>query len=220
MGEQLETRVGGYDPDFVYQSKYLQPSYRPVSPFAKKYGVSQKIRYARNNPDGRAHSGHAPMLPPYTSTNRGPIVDYLNPQKIPRPSNEELDQMFMSEQSQRFDAGETWRSRSMKTFLWEEYWEDESKSNSEHWKDYKKKLFQVDEKQWFSFLRKDCWFDCRRDPLTTLEEPVPGFADGYPPHKDYTYWSVDNPVVWDELRFSIELVFRILRQLCTDRDEW
>ncbi|KAI0474709.1 hypothetical protein F4859DRAFT_521777 [Xylaria cf. heliscus] len=60
---------------------------------------------------------------------------------------------------------------------------------------------QVDESKWFSFLKKDRWLEWDRP------QPVLGGGN----------WSVDNPVVWDILSISIELLDRILKALVVDQ---
>lgn len=69
-------------------------------------------------------------------------------------------------------------------------------------------MVKVDESKWFSFWRKDRWYDLSSDPALT--QPTP---QGGP-------WSVDEPKVWDSIRISIEVADRVVKALVRDRHSW
>lgn len=62
---------------------------------------------------------------------------------------------------------------------------------------------KVDEDSWLPFFRKDRWFS------TTAHDSV----------LTSVLWSVDDPVVWEELRIVLELANRILTALIKDKHE-
>ncbi|KAI0118403.1 hypothetical protein GGR51DRAFT_554893 [Nemania sp. FL0031] len=62
-------------------------------------------------------------------------------------------------------------------------------------------LIEVNEDSWFSFLRRERWYD------TILSNKVPSGAR----------WSVDQPRIWKHLSLSLELFNRMLRALIHDQ---
>lgn len=71
---------------------------------------------------------------------------------------------------------------------------------------YERERIKVDETQWFSFLRKDRWFDWIKQ--------VPDFAT-----TQRRKWTVDDPKIWGFLRVSIELMNRMVKALIEDTNE-
>lgn len=63
--------------------------------------------------------------------------------------------------------------------------------------------FKVDEDSWLPLFKKDRWFSSMaKDPVLAKDS-----------------WSVDDPVVWKELRIAIELANRILTALIKEKHE-
>ncbi|KAI0975283.1 hypothetical protein F4678DRAFT_484953 [Xylaria arbuscula] len=71
---------------------------------------------------------------------------------------------------------------------------------------YTRERIKVDETKWFSFFRKERWFDWQefRPDLTGLPERT---------------WSVDDPEIWEHLSISIEVADRMLKALVHDKHE-
>ncbi|KAI0471169.1 hypothetical protein F4859DRAFT_109180 [Xylaria cf. heliscus] len=72
---------------------------------------------------------------------------------------------------------------------------------------YLRERIKVDETRWFPFLRKGRWYDW-------IE-----VSDNFQHLEAGETWTVDNPSIWDILRTSIELVYRMLEALIKDKHE-
>ncbi|KAJ8117642.1 hypothetical protein ONZ43_g4163 [Nemania bipapillata] len=194
---------------------------RPLSPWAERFRHGVPGREELLN-DGINHSGLAPRAPalhPIYYADAPPPDG--NPQTLA-----ELDSIFFTESFQRayLRGLESWQAGPLMQFVYfsgktgvmsgghlmadAEPKQPISGSTPETHQDVSLRIFhseriQVDESKWFSFFRKDRWYD-RIHP-----EPALGGAN----------WSVDNPQVWDVIRISIELVNRMLRALIEDKHE-
>ncbi|KAI0533016.1 hypothetical protein GGR58DRAFT_488285 [Xylaria digitata] len=80
---------------------------------------------------------------------------------------------------------------------------------------YENERIQVNESEWFPFLRRGRWFDwIHVDPRhSKARYTAPGLG---PEPKT---WSVDDPKVWEVLSVSIDLVDRILKALLSDENQ-
>ncbi|KAI1646649.1 uncharacterized protein F4817DRAFT_339853, partial [Daldinia loculata] len=208
-----QTRPHFYHLDVLHPEAIRADPTRPITPLARKYGISSVPFHRLNRSDGLAHSGLNSEFP---ST--------LTPEKtdrIPKPDLEELDRLFRTEreQFQLFNpCVKSWRIEALNDGLiggWPSA-EDRSKSNWDQWETFKTNLCVVDESRWLSCFRKDRWFDSRHNALNTLREPIPG-VNMWP---NETWYTVDNPIIWQYTSYAIEIFSRVLRLLCEEQNEW
>lgn len=68
---------------------------------------------------------------------------------------------------------------------------------------YRLEELKVDEDSWLPFFKKDRWFSTAADDSVLTGK----------------FWSVDDPVVWKELRVVLELANRLLTALIKDKHE-
>ncbi|KAI0912875.1 hypothetical protein F4823DRAFT_632869 [Ustulina deusta] len=201
---------------------------RPLSPWAQRYQYNTGGRHPLIE-DEEIHSGIAPELPrlhpKYYAD--APSRDTLNPTKL-QLDTLFLTEAF---QRNYFRGLESWQNATFMRYVWfsnqsgilsgghreADYGPVDGSMAvdptnitgslvNEKKEDIALKIFhseriQVDETKWFTFLKKDRWYD------TVKPVPVLGGAN----------WSVDNPKVWEVLSISLELVDRILKALLADR---
>ncbi|KAI1370119.1 hypothetical protein F4677DRAFT_451708 [Hypoxylon crocopeplum] len=198
---------------------------RPLSPFAQKYGVSPIVFWRLHHPDGRAHSSLAPDVflgGHFTSDPKASWNQFLDAARNPTPNLERIDRIFRAEaeQVQKSMMGlRMWQTLPLRENLYD--WPAQHHSpNVDSWAEYARKLVRVDEDKWLRCLRRDHWLDLRTNPLTSLDKPVPGLGNGYQPYPDQTWWSVDNDVIWAGIRPALEVVSRVLVQMCNERHRW
>lgn len=135
------------------------------------------------------------------------------------PGNSEIEGLLSAEQSQRFlyDGLTSVETQAASEWLYDgQIGEILSGNGWNDWTTHLKKLIQVDESKWYPFFRKSHWFDLGNDPKIGIPNPIPPLADW----KGNPYWSVDSEPVWEQLRVSIELADRILKQLINEGHEW
>ncbi|KAI1383746.1 uncharacterized protein F4822DRAFT_49224 [Hypoxylon trugodes] len=226
------TVPGYYDPE-VFPDEPVRPDpQRPLSPYSQKYGISDIPFWRRYHPDGQAHSSLAPLYPddrtialPPTGAHRSERVRPLD--ELPQPTNQGLDELFYSEMGQKsgiLPGFKTWQTPAFDLDLYDK---PPTLSNTwghgklyeiyrwDEWLDYTKKFVKVDESKWLPCFQKDRWFDLRTNPLNSLINPVPGFAESNP-----MTWSVDNEMIWDIVKIQLEVVNRILLRLIHTQSEW
>jgi hypothetical protein len=190
------------------------PDHPPPSPWAARY-------YPRTDPywrfaGGTSHSGLAPEFPTLHPSNFHEEPPW-NP--IPKPSNPELDRLFYAERWQRFDLSGlmTWQIPSLATAPYGYAAQDPLPVPGEDWtwdKYYKERVVP-NEQSWFPFFRKNRWFDLRTNGLETIQNPFPEVFD-----HDTNWWTVDNPIIWENLSVSIEIANRFLITMLNNRNTW
>ncbi|KAI1800791.1 hypothetical protein F4811DRAFT_494152 [Daldinia bambusicola] len=186
---------------------------RPPSPLARRHGISDYPRNALYNPDGQAHSGIRTLYP---ST---PLPGPVN--KIPQPNNQVLHEIFWTERDQvrpLMIGVKAMRLPALNSKLVSGFPSDDelSKSHWDQWQSFKTRIVTVDESRWLSCFRKDHWVDSRLNVLNSLSNPIPGL-DMWP---DETWYTVDNPVIWEFASQALEIASRILRLKCEEQDAW
>ncbi|KAI1129141.1 hypothetical protein F5Y10DRAFT_291378 [Nemania abortiva] len=72
---------------------------------------------------------------------------------------------------------------------------------------YDREIIRVDENSWFPFVKKGRWFG------SIASDPQRSGLSG-------NLWTVDDPMVWKELRIAIEFFNRVLNALIVDRHEF
>ncbi|KAI1463831.1 uncharacterized protein F4812DRAFT_445583 [Daldinia caldariorum] len=186
---------------------------RPLSPLARRSGVSDFPHNALHHPDRQTHSGLATLFPSVLTPG---LVD-----PIPRPDNEVLHRIFRTEREQAnalLIGIKAMRLPPLNSKLVGGFPSDEdlSKSHWNQWESFKTRLVVVDESRWLSCFRKDNWCDSRLNVLNSLSNPIPG-VDMWP---DETWYTVDNPVIWGFVSQALEISSRILRLMCEEQDAW
>ncbi|KAI1822030.1 hypothetical protein F4861DRAFT_516486 [Xylaria intraflava] len=69
---------------------------------------------------------------------------------------------------------------------------------------FQRECFTVDEDTWFDFFKKDRWYDVPAvEPILSQDK-----------------WTVEDPMVWGELRIAIELANRMLNSLIDDKHDF
>ncbi|KAI1101680.1 hypothetical protein F4804DRAFT_291347 [Jackrogersella minutella] len=213
--------------------RILLPPTRTLSPFAEIYGVSNLAYWRIQHPDGISHSCVAPEYPSLSIHDvRGP-PQKPNLTELPKPDDDALDKLFMLERDQsRVGSGlgglKGWQLPIFNEGLYGEFSDNGPpsndapvlKSNWMKWNDYSTNLITVDESKWFRCYRRERWFDRRTNLLRSVRNPLPDLSSGYGPYPHRTWWSVDNPVIWQFVRLAIEIACRVLRQMCIDQDDW
>lgn len=198
------------------------PSKPVLSPWAQKFGLSTHPFFRSDRPDGLAHSGLAPSHPDL------PVSDYNLPDdlkdhsrpNVPFPANSiEADALFYAEleQTSQWYGPKSWQVPVINEKLYQGYpgGLQNAKTGWDAWTMFEKHLISVDESKWFSFFRKENWFDIRVNAKDRVLRPIP------PPYWTQScWWSVDNDAVWATLRISIELANRVLNQLIADNNHW
>ncbi|KAK4460909.1 hypothetical protein QBC42DRAFT_298198 [Cladorrhinum samala] len=184
------------------------PPPRRNSPWLEKYGGrSDSILNVPNRRDN--HSGVAPALP-FVS----PAAAVRNRASYPfqtRPSDEDLDKVFASERQQtEWNCGlTTWEAVILNKYLLGGKRDDEilNKEQLREWG-----LVVVDEPVWNPVFSKAKWYNLnarildersgyfKTKTIDELKQKIP--AD--------SIWSVDQTLVWDELRVALELANRWL----------
>ncbi|OTB10097.1 hypothetical protein K445DRAFT_371397 [Daldinia sp. EC12] len=190
VSNQPQTRPHFYDADVLPPEIIPLDPTRPLSPFARKHGVSPYPYHRLNRSDGQAHSG---LRPEYPGT-----VPLDVPDSLPKPDPDTLDRIFRSEREQVVSRNPTiksWRIPSLNSRLAGGWPSEEEllKSTWDQWETFKTRLCVVDESRWFSCFRKDHWYDSRHNVLNTLSDPIPG-VNMWP---NETWYTVDNPVIWE-----------------------
>ncbi|KAI2633591.1 hypothetical protein GGS26DRAFT_553969 [Hypomontagnella submonticulosa] len=218
---------GSFDPE-IEIPELSMPSEpfgnRPYTPLARHYGgmpFNVGDRTPENLFEGPIHSGYAPRFPDDMNAIVAKTVT-----AIPKPSNAELDALFVNETNQyeRFLGLRTWETPLLNDRLYGGWTisEAKDKSNWEQWEIYKKNLVHVDTDEWLHCLKKHSWFDLNTNFLNSLDDPIPGLVDAsrYEPYPDKTYWSVNNDVIWEYLSIVLEVVNRIYKRMCAEQNEW
>ncbi|KAI0134869.1 hypothetical protein F4814DRAFT_399191 [Daldinia grandis] len=207
------TRPHFYHLDVLRSEPIRADPTRPATPLARKHGISAIPFHRLYRPDGRAHSGLTPEFP---STVPPELSD-----PVPKPTPEELNRIFRTEREQiqwSNPCVKTWRLGALNDGLvggWPSA-EDRLKSNWDQWEVFKTNLSIVDESRWLSCFRRDHWFDSRHNVLNALSEPIPGL-NMWP---DETWYTVDNPIIWQYTSHAIEIFCRVIRLLCEEQNEW
>ncbi|KAI1292733.1 hypothetical protein F5Y03DRAFT_400285 [Xylaria venustula] len=192
---------------------------RPLSPWAQRFKYNIGSRWSLIE-DDEIHSGLAPELPRLHPKYYADDPD--SQEKIVEPTTLQQDTLFLSETFQRtyLKGLETWQVGPLMRYVW--FSDDTGLLSGGHLAaDYEsvqggaavgsevdaaliifnRERIQVDESKWFTFLRKDRWFDLVKP------EPILGGSN----------WSVDNPKVWDVLSISLELLDRMLKAMIADK---
>lgn len=181
------------------------PSGLPSSPWAQIFYASQDPFWSTRG-DGLAHSGLAPEYPALTrdSLGDGRIVM----RGVPKPSPADLDRLFYGERQQKEALGGlmTWQIGALRQ---EFYTSEKATQRDRRCLD----SLTVDEATWFPCFRKDRWLDHPSGISQHLRNPIAGLAD-HPTDR----MTVDNPLVWSEIRVCIEIANRILSQLIQSRN--
>jgi hypothetical protein len=130
-----------------------------------------------------------------------------------------LDRLFVSERIQTTEAAgfRTWQipvlNNAPEPYNAGDYIPKSSRDRG--WDKYREGLITVDEKKWLKFFHRRRWFDLRVDCFTHILDPFPEMRQ-HPTN----WWTVDNPVIWEHLRLSIEIANRILLQMLKERNAW
>lgn len=168
-----------------------------LSPWALRFGPL-KLSWAIDA-NGVRHSGlgatHPDLDARYYHDVDGIDIPLKNPH-VPRPSDTELDALFHRERSQQWIlAGPKTRqlgALSAWTFL------AESGHTLYHEDNLGGVPFNIDESTWFDFMQRNRWYKPEVEPTDTVPSP----------HLEPV--SVENEIVWDHMRWSMQLVQRIL----------
>ncbi|KAI1422950.1 hypothetical protein F5Y12DRAFT_716863 [Xylaria sp. FL1777] len=180
---------------------------RPLSPWAKRYGVAQNHSDDIFTRPPVQHSSFAPYHPKYYG-------DPINVQGHGVfSSGDEMDRFFYSETNGKhifhgipqWQFGPQFRSLQFSHRGYVPGGHIRSLAQQDvvnvHRGIYLTERIEVDESKWFSFFKKSRWWDSLGD------NPLLG---GY-------RWTVDDPKIWRHLRVSIELADRILKTLIKER---
>ncbi|KAI0008416.1 hypothetical protein F4779DRAFT_451101 [Xylariaceae sp. FL0662B] len=189
------------------------------SEYADSFGVfSTDADWRWEDPDGVevVHSGFTPILPYLQVSRYREEPSDLSP--FPLPSYLRLDTLYYGEQLQQtvLSGLTIWK---LAPFTGGVY------VNSEDWMEPRRPrlaldgfvegLLEVNEGTWPEFIKKDKWMDLLINPLESIQNPEWEWQTTYP-----NCWSVDNEIVWDCLRVSIECAVRILTTIITEQSEW
>ncbi|CAJ2502097.1 Uu.00g049500.m01.CDS01 [Anthostomella pinea] len=192
-----------------------QPPARPLSHWAERFGTIDGHSIL-SQPD-QVHSGRAaehPRLDPKYYDARPKPIEYSWP-----ASNVELDRFFYSEawQRQRLSGPRSWECaplNSTLSFSVREHAGQQVIISGGHrpvdvgkeddlMSFFDSERFDIDETTWLSCFQRTRRYEMRQ--LNTVTG---------------SWWTVDNPQIWDVLSVSLELANRILRALITDRHDW
>ena len=192
-----------------------------VSPSVSHFGPATHPLNRKHHPDGRTHSGLAPEFPSL-NLHEYTMPPNLRPPRpaLPRPSDVELDRLFLSERIQKFGFRglKAWETLPLTEVLYDGFpgaADDGDQWGS--WLKFAETIVQVDESTWFEVLKKPRWFDMRRDPRDELTHPIPPLAQ-FP--EERVHWSVDIKPIWDILRIALELSNRVLKKLIEEENPW
>ncbi|KAI1340249.1 hypothetical protein F5Y15DRAFT_52642 [Xylariaceae sp. FL0016] len=200
-----------------------QPNGILLSPWAKRFGRHGTSLFES---DLVKHSGLAPDFPTLP-----PVEFDQPPQTVAQAlNNQELDRLFYGESVQftrlrglrsyevaplnrivGFSGGnEILGGHQPGAF-------DDENSYKEQWQTYIRLRADVNEGEWFGFLRKGRWMDSAVSGSLVL-----GRQGSNPPPRQISFarWSVDVPEIWEELGFSLEIADRILKALVEEKNEW
>ncbi|ORY69007.1 uncharacterized protein BCR38DRAFT_142559 [Pseudomassariella vexata] len=88
------------------------------------------------------------------------------------------------------------------------------------WHDFIQGRITVNENSWLNLFAKPRWYDLRpakahARATDTIRYPFPQMEE-----HDTPWWTVDNPIIWEQVSISIELANRILLRLCQERNPW
>ncbi|KAI0015735.1 hypothetical protein F4780DRAFT_783870 [Xylariomycetidae sp. FL0641] len=204
------------------------PPELPRSPYAVRYGI--------HGPEGllrgitHDHSGFRPLRPepphekyygtlPEWQLPAGPDEElaWWMPKDVEIQDDDELDKLMFLESWQmlKLYGIRTWQCGALNRFVTfrdgermmsgGHLTEDaDRKTEYAHFWLHSPDRIQVDENSWFTCFKKSHWYD---------------LDDGYDPRISGN-WSVDNPIVWENISVSIELANRILRLLIRERHPW
>lgn len=182
------------------------PSGQPSSPWAQIFYPSRDPFWSTRG-DGLAHSGLAPEYPALTRDNLGDGKIVVN--GLPKPSPADLDRLFYGERQQRDALGGlmTWQMGALreKFYTFEQATQHDTRCLDS---------LTIDEATWFPCFRKDRWLDHPSSISQHLRNPIAGILAGHPTDR----MTVDNPLVWSEMRVCIEIANRILSQLIHSRN--
>ncbi|KAK9423207.1 hypothetical protein SUNI508_04501 [Seiridium unicorne] len=185
----------------------------PLSPWATRFGVTE----FRNWKDGKKHSNIAPVEPrldpKYYADNTNVSIYGTDPasHKVKRPTNDELDQLFCTEQLQQRELIGL-KSRQLGILNKRIYpmgsitgGHSRHDDNEKHVDAFMRGALPVREERWLDCFQKWRWF---------------GINDLGANDPKFTNWNVDNPAVWGNLRLSLELADRIMKLMLIERDPW
>jgi hypothetical protein len=169
--------------------------------------------------DGKLHSALAPELPSLNVDDLPNVSAGSRAKLITQPDNAQLDRLFVSERQQVIASRglRTWQIPALNTTPEPYYIRDHIPKSSADWgwEKYRDSRVIIREPQWLSFFSKQRWFDLRTNCLTHILDPFPDM--GKHPNN---WWTVDNPVIWDQLQLPIEIANRILLVLISEQDPW
>ncbi|KAM0571758.1 hypothetical protein ACHAP9_003135 [Verticillium nonalfalfae] len=176
-------------------SSYVPPAktqtWATPSGWTSRYGVSRKTPYV-----GGGRSWIDPDFPRLNHDTFEPVNPPDPGDTIPEPHPEDLDRLLQAEEMQRLALGgmRTWEAALMVQEEENMPKETEPLASSETLADSD----MIDESKWFRVLGKDRW-------VCDFEEFVDG--DG-----ENRKWSVDDAILWAELRQVLDIANRILKQ--------
>ncbi|KAI0533867.1 hypothetical protein GGR58DRAFT_521066 [Xylaria digitata] len=194
------------------------PDNTPESPWAvrlEKPGETRNVFIW----DNLRHSGYAPEAPRVNDPIRYlDTSDMVHQNEAPDvPNDKDLDKLFRIEcyQAHKLRGMKTWEAISL--HRWVNFGPEFGSFSGGHLPNdtgdtaramaivYELSRVQVDETRWFSFFRKDRWYDW-------IQTSPPARVGGQ-------VWSVDNPNVWKELSVGLELADRALKALIEDKND-
>ncbi|KAI1851506.1 hypothetical protein JX265_012412 [Neoarthrinium moseri] len=189
-----------------------------LSPYAQHFFPSDVPSW--RNWYGQLHSEFAPMYP-YLNLSNLSAMPPPSPQTL--PSNAELDILFVQERMQQswLFGLKTWQVAPLQ-MLPDGFSASTPlpslppDSGDAGWARYEAGLIEVDETSWFSFFKRDRWFDVRENCLVDIQDPFPAMYN----HAT-NWWTVDNDEIWRHLRLPIEMANRTLLHLFNEpRPNW
>ncbi|KAI1748467.1 hypothetical protein F4782DRAFT_542862 [Xylaria castorea] len=194
----------------------------PTSPWAERYGLTDKYPIALVKEDPVVHSGLAPLLPALPPR----YYDKVPPEEEFEIANTwgEIDSILVTEECQRiyFQGLTSWSLPPLNTIL---SWDGCPPLLGGHrpgdgWryydllKQYYQERIEVDEDSWLPFFSRNRWYNLQLLDKRDLIEDEDG-------SKWYIHtWSVDDERIWQHLRFVLEIANRILLAMIRDNNEW
>ncbi|KAF2966108.1 hypothetical protein GQX73_g7465 [Xylaria multiplex] len=194
------------------------PDNTPESPWAvrlEKRGETRDVFIW----DNLRHSGYAPEVPRINNPLRYLDTSGLIQHNVPLGvlSDKDLDKLFRVEcyQAHKLRGMKTWEAITL--HRWVNFGPEFGSFSGGHLPSdtgdtaraiktvYELSRVKVDETRWFSFFRKDRWYD---------------WIQTSPPARvGAQLLSVDNPNIWKQLSVGIELADRALKALIEDKNE-
>ncbi|KAH8203039.1 hypothetical protein TruAng_002767 [Truncatella angustata] len=181
-----------------------------LSPWATRFGISR----GRAWKDGNKHSMIAPydpvLHPKYYVAGRPKFSMDPDSGTFNKPTNAELDQLFLSEQSQQREL-QGLKTRQLGLLNERLYPGMDSGGHSsgsgtdEALQKFMNTALVIKESDWLECFRKYRWF---------------GIEDLLRDSTRWTNWHPDEGHVWDSLRMPLELANRVLHRLLDERTPW